>query len=380
MVRSSPNCSSPVCSFNDRSIDCKGSCRQRFHAVCVGLPAASVPVIAASSSFFWFCDVCRDHIRTGRTTVAELRPAEERSCGSTSCIYTDQLVACDGPCRKNFHGMCVELSKTDLSVIGSSSNIVWFCAECKLNEVPVLDYKITSLKNPPDSTPNPEGMNCEEVPAVKTPEPNDGDRENDRGAPASSTISNESDDNDDSAMEDSSNIADVPTVESPKGDRGATNSSDSPPCLQQNAPEAGVQPHIETATLTPPAPIKPEVDETKTSSPSKKRPLNTDSTVAPIAPKTVKKNDSVFSLYLRFSVPNMSDLGAERAVRSALGMSHREPVTAWSVTPHRVIFPRYSTFRVDLDARWKSAALEDSTWRGMANYEEHREWFVVKSS
>uniref|UniRef100_A0A8D8ATG5 (northern house mosquito) hypothetical protein n=1 Tax=Culex pipiens TaxID=7175 RepID=A0A8D8ATG5_CULPI len=371
MVRTSPHYSSPVCSFNDRSIDCKGSCRQRFHAVCVGLPAASVPMIAASSSFFWFCDVCRDHIRTGRKTVAVLRPdegspAEKQSCGSTSCIYTDQLVACDGPCRKNFHGMCVELSKTDLSVIDSSSNIVWFCDECKLNEVPVLDYKITSLENPPDSLPNSEGINCEEVPVVETPEPNDEDRGNDRGTSASSTNSDESGDYDDSAMEDSSNIADVPTVESPKD--------------RQNVPEPGVQPQTETATLTPPAPIKPEEDETKTSPQSKKRPLITESPVEPIAPKSVKKNDSVFSMYLRFSVPNMSDLGAERAVRSALGMSHREPVTAWSVTPHRVVFPRYSTFRVDLDARWKSAALEDSTWRCMANYEEHREWFAVKSS
>lgn len=423
MDRPAQLCSSPNCNLNNLIINCEGICRHRYHACCVGLSDAEVPVISASPYFFWFCDICRDHIRTSGNKIAqrsvEELPAEEKTCWSAKCIFTDQLIRCDGPCGKDFHGMCVKLTKADLAVLGSSVNIVWLCEACRSDVFPVLDG---SGEEP---TKEAEQLDVQEVETEES---------NSTESLISEDIEKEMEPavdpftvNGDSQTE---NVEqDLPTTKEGNANDGDSQMNDLQTFPMHKIPDTAVRSQIDHFLIIDPLPVgrtstpkvftfgesnqinpsqetsnisllkpeeiaekfkefrenlaeqkkqlaslklKIETDENNDVPAPKKLLLGTGSAVNTAAPATK------YSLFVRFSVPDMSDWKAEQAVRDALGMSRRDPVTVWSVTPHHVLYPRFSTFRVDLDARWKSAALCSSSWHATENLLEHREWFKNK--
>ncbi|KAL1375415.1 hypothetical protein pipiens_004671 [Culex pipiens pipiens] len=345
MDRPPQPCAYPNCNFNDLSIDCRGSCRQRFHAVCVGLSAVDVPVIKSSRNLFWFCDVCRND--PFKECLAPTRSlGAGKNCASTSCIFNDQRIKCDGACGKDFHGMCVKLSETDLAVIGSSPNIRWVCDGCNGKVAPIRDdpdeetpeieaehqveddslvgqlenkfesiiSKLTKLNTnlekgvyntPPDSSPNSEG--------------NSGDLTRDENK--------------------------TPDVKSPAKifTFGSVKKSEAPlekPNFSFAIPVDSVEmfkKSLAAQSFKPKlAPLKPaELVADKNNNPPKPA---LPKQVAEIAP-TVKKDDSKFTLWIKFKDPNLPNGEMCRMVREALGMSAKDSVAAKSVVPNHLRAP-----------------------------------------
>lgn len=53
------------------------------------------------------------------------------TCGiCEQVILVADLITCYGPCKKPFHGKCVNLSNAVLRTIANNPNITWNCDEC----------------------------------------------------------------------------------------------------------------------------------------------------------------------------------------------------------------------------------------------------------
>lgn len=51
----------------------------------------------------------------------------------------DNIIICDGPCGRCFHGKCVNLAKSSIVAVKKSKNIIWNCDQC-------LSYTMTNAK------------------------------------------------------------------------------------------------------------------------------------------------------------------------------------------------------------------------------------------
>lgn len=399
-----------------------------FHGMCVKLAKADLAVIKSSVNIVWFCEACkrnvlpvqdgsgeeptedaeqRDAEETGVTDKPESRPiSEEKEMepfeesskvsdgSSTENGEQDISTAEEGNANNEDSQMkevkdkpelsegeiepSVELS--EVSNNSSTENTEQDVSTAEEGNANDDDSQMQDLQNNRDSlvqaTPD--------VPAGVEAQVADATRNDQRSPDSSSNPAGNSDARDPSTKE---KIA-VPVVRtstpkvftfgeseqpSPSDDETADFSFANPQDIAEKFKEIRAnlaEQNNRLASLK----LKLETDENNNEPPaSKKLLLGNGSTVPSSAASKTK-----FSLFVRFSVPNMSDWEAEAAVRDALGMSRRDPVTAWSVTPHHVSFPRFSTFRVDVDARWKLAALSGSSWRATSNLLEHREWYEKK--
>ena len=46
----------------------------------------------------------------------------------------EKMIACDGICKEWYHPVCIGMTKCELNMIESNSDVVWMCRACVVGE------------------------------------------------------------------------------------------------------------------------------------------------------------------------------------------------------------------------------------------------------